>query len=536
MTTQQSTSWTLQTTTAENAHWTVAGAPGSHSRLAGLHAVMGLRDRVEARRLESLTRLDADSQSALGQFFTPDAAAQLIASMLRLPREGNLRVLDPGAGTGSLSAALIARIIEEQPGLEVDLLAVEIDAEVAATLEETLVDCADVARQAGTLVRTRVVVGDYFDVGPQLGDGFDIVIMNPPYGKIGLKSEKRRLMFARGVDTPNLYAAFMSSGVSNLADGGQIVAITPRSFANGSYFEQFRIHLLDRIALDRIHTFDSRSTVFSDNGVLQENIVVAGTKHGDRQHVLLSASKGHEDALTSRRVSYDEVVHPDDEHRFVRVPSSLDDSETVQRMLALPETLGMLGLTASTGRVVDFRSRDQLRAPSTPGGTFPMVYPVNIRGGAVDHPLDCGKPQFFSVIEDRDAKLLVPGGHYVLVKRFSAKEERRRIVAATWSPSANSPEPLAIDNKLNYVHRAGAGLDPDLAAGLALWLNSTFVDLYFRTFSGHTQVNATDLRMMRFPPLDVLRQIGRDAGIGVPTQREIDRSVEMVIQSTGVSS
>ena len=81
------------------------------------------------------------------------------------------------------------------------------------------------------------------------------------------------------------------------------------------------------------------------------------------------------------------------------------------------------------------------------------------------------------------------------MKRFSAKEEKRRIVSALWSDD-RAP---AFDNKLNYIHRQGRGLEADVAAGLIVWLNSTPVDAYFRVFSGHTQVNAGDLRRMRFP-------------------------------------
>ena len=109
----------------------------------------------------------------------------------------------------------------------------------------------------------------------------------------------------------------------------------------------------------------------------------------------------------------------------------------------------------------------------------------------------------------RSSGLLVPAGAYVLIKRFSAKEERRRIVAALWLDD----RPAAFDNKLNYIHRVGHGLEKDVAAGLVTWLNSGRVDAYFRVFSGHTQVNAGDLRRMRFPDPERLRLLG---GSGPP--------------------
>ena len=44
-----------------------------------------------------------------------------------------------------------------------------------------------------------------------------------------------------------------------------------------------------------------------------------------------------------------------------------------------------------------------------------------------------------------------------------------------------------------------------------MWLNSKHVDDYFRVFSGHTQVNAGDLRRMKFPTLSQLRMLGESA-------------------------
>ncbi len=134
-----------------------------------------------------------------------------------------------------------------------------------------------------------------------------------------------------------------------------------------------------------------------------------------------------------------------------------------------------------------------------------MVYSANITRGRVVHPRgSVSKPQWFRA-DSAASRLLVPAGTYVLVKRFAAKEERRRLVAAVWSGEG---EP-AFDNKLNYIHQQGRGLEPEVASGLATWLGSKQVDDYFRVLSGHTQVNAGDLRRMRFPSLEQLRLMGR---------------------------
>lgn len=122
---------------------------------------------------------------------------------------------------------------------------------------------------------------------------------------------------------------------------------------------------------------------------------------------------------------------------------------------------------------------------------------------------------------------MLPQGWYCVVKRFSSKEERRRIVASAWSP-LDVRGPVAFENHLNVFHQQGAGLDEATARGLTLWLNSSLVDRFFRTFSGHTQVNATDLRSMRFPAPGALRRLGQHAG-SLASQAEVDQLVSAAL-------
>ncbi len=496
--------------------------------------------RTESRRQKALDHLDGRVRVDFGQYFTPYRAAALIAEMARLPQRGHIRVLDPGAGVGSLSAALINRVLDQRADLSVDLTAVEIDHAVVPYLEETLADCTDIATKRGIELTSHVIVGDYVEMStslwmkePGLADPFDLVVMNPPYQKLGASSSHRRALSAHGVDCPNLYAAFLALGVNALRPGGQVVAITPRSFANGAYFADFRRFLLGRVAFDRLHVFESRSTVFSDSGVLQENVILAATRDAKPASVVLSASFSDHDRPVERIVPYDQVVHPGDEDQYIRVLVDDDDTRVGGLVGGLPSTIGSLGLEVSTGKVVDFRLKPYLR-DEPENGCVPLIYPANLRGGVIEWPRAIRKPQGFAAIDEVSLKQLMPAGCYVVVKRFSSKEERRRVVAAVWDPERNGTPPIAFENHLNVIHRVGEGLDRDLAVGLSLWLNSGLVDRYFRTFSGHTQVNAGDLRSMRFPPETSLRSLGAGQPVDLPEQQKIDSLVEEIVDGIKV--
>ena len=493
--------------------------------------VNDLLSDVANLRASTLRSLDGPRQARLGQFFTPTEAATLMAAMPRLPDGGRpIRLLDPGAGSGVLLAALLARVVEEVPGASVHAVAVEVDSNLIPVLQETTTLCVQWAQLHGATVEVDIRCEDLIYSSTGLGSAdpepFDVVIMNPPYAKLALEAGHRRALAALGVDCPNLYAAFLALGVLSLRPGGQLVAITPRSFANGPYFERFRRFFLDAVALDVLHTFESRSTIFSDTGVLQENIVLSGTKHGERGKVRVTNSKGHLDGSVEYLVDHDDLVHPEDPHQFLRVPAR--DGDALESLLARPCTLADLGLSVSTGRVVDFRARENLR--DQPGeGSLPLVYPGNLRGGRVEWPRPIRKPQAFALLETVDRKALVPPGCYVLVKRFSAKEERRRIVAAVWDPAVNGATEVAFENHLNVFHRGGQGLDPQEARGLCLWLNGTVVDQHFRTFSGHTQVNATDIRTLPFPTSAALRKLAETPTDALPEQADLDAMIRDVL-------
>lgn len=500
-----------------------------------------LVDHVEALRLGGLN-LSGDRRSEFGQFLTPNAVATFMASMLRLDREV-IRVLDPGAGVGALLAAVVSLLAEsDQPPRRLTLTAYEVDPGLIEHLNVTLKLCAEICDDRGVDFDCQVIEGDFIqsavgDLERQCldpdGQPFTSAILNPPYRKLGSRSATRRVLRLIGVDASNLYSAFFAATLHVLAPGGDFVAITPRSFCNGPYFRDFRRYLLSAAQLRRLHLFESRNDAFKDDDVLQENLIVAGElTRGGPEQVILSSSIRPGAPVSERLVSVDRVVHPEDPDCFIRFLQDEEADHLATLMACLPMTLSELGLTVSTGRVVDFRNKESLRAQ--PGRhTSPLIFPAHFQRGFIEWPkAEMRKPNAIATT-DRDGKLLVPDGDYVLVRRFSAKEEPRRVVAAVFEHARTGCSKVGFENHLNYFHQQGAGLDRALARGLALFLNSTFVDQYFRQFSGHTQVNATDLRSIRYPTRNELRAAGELVRRpSFPNQACVDEIVERLFPET----
>ena len=490
----------------------------------------GLILDVEQRRREIAEGLDPGCRSELGQFFTPSDLAAFMASLFEAT-DRPARLLDPGTGVGSLAAAVAARW-QNYDGGPLDITAVESDPRLCEPLARTM---EDLGRLPG--VSGGVVGGDFIEWGTDRLSGFgavgaskfDLVIMNPPYRKIHSASMPRRRLAAAGIEVPNLYAGFVALAAGLLENGGQLVAITPRSFTNGPYFRKFRRLLLDRIGFRRIHVFESRDVAFADSEVLQENVVVHGVR-GDRpKEVIVSSSRSASGPVKRRTVPYGEVVLPDDPEAFIHFVLDETSARHAQRVRSLPCRLEDLDLDVSTGPVVDFRVKDHLRQEFSPD-TVPLVYPAHLRKGRVAWPqVDGRKPNALACSEETDA-LLMPAGAYVLLRRFSAKEERRRVTATVVLGDDLPGDVYAFENHLNVIHRHGHGLPGRLARGVAAFLNTTTVDQFLRQFNGHTQVNATDLRSLRYPNESELEALGEVVAPGID-QEQLDDLADRLIST-----
>ncbi|TVP98223.1 MAG: SAM-dependent methyltransferase [Planctomycetaceae bacterium] len=462
----------------------------------------------------------AEHQSQLGQFLSPLPIAEFMASLFPTI-EGNVRLLDPGAGIGSLTAAFVEEACgRKRKPVSIDVSAYEVDPRMESGLNRTLSDCAKRCQGVGVRFTGTIIIGDFIETMAtkatlQLFEepmpAFTHVIMNPPYRKIRSNSISRKLLSHSGIETSNLYTAFMALAVDAMKIGGHFVSITPRSFCNGPYFKSFRKAFLNAMHLDRLHLFESRRDAFSDDNVLQENIIVSATRSDERSRdrvAISSSAKPCETPSSNRIVPYDAVVSPSDPDQFIHLAMDDNADAIAARIARMPASLPDIGIAVSTGRVVDFRVRKHLRAQKGPD-SVPLIYPCNLCAGGINWPKEKTKKSQAIIDCEETAKQMVDAGIYVLVKRFSTKEEARRVVAAVFDSDSVGCERVGFENHLNFFHTGGSSLGRNIAFGLGAYLNTSTVDGFFRQFNGHTQVNASDLRKLKYPTRDQLISIGK---------------------------
>lgn len=449
-----------------------------------------------------------ERKSRLGQFFTSPAIARFMASMFPAQSAGECRLLDAGAGVGSLTRAFLERWTSgELPFDHLTATAYEFDESLLSDLQANIKSAVNNDRMVA-----EVLSGDFVELAVNNlcwggTSRFTHAILNPPYKKISSDSLHRKLLREAGIETVNLYSAFVALALALLEQNGVLVAIIPRSFCNGPYYLPFRKYILENSAVRHIHLFGSRTHAFKDDGVLQENVILMLEKGAEQSSVTLTYSTDSTfNDLQTRTCPFAEIVSPNNPHTFFRIPVTLNEGD---RADACGTTLSDLGITVSTGPVVDFRMREYIHNNEGEDVT-PLVYPRHFRNYNVCWPKpDSRKPDGIEV-NATTSKSFYTTGYYVAVRRFSSKEEKQRIVASVVSPEVfPGKEFIAFENHLNVFHSNKHGLDKHLAWGLCAYLNSKTVDTHFRVFSGHTQVNSTDLRSMKYPSREKLIALGQ---------------------------
>ncbi len=487
-----------------------------------MRQAQGITEYFERRTLEYMAGADRDGRKRRGQFFTGRETARFMAELFTPGKlRGRLEVLDPGAGTGMLSAALLERL----PGLaaveSVSLVCWENDPAVLPLLRGNL---RWLERRAEGRMRWRLLEENYLVSQREEYAGlrgtrgrFDLAIVNPPWKKTGRNAPEALAMPDVCHGAPNLSFLFAAMSSFNLKPEGELVCIMPRSWTSGRYFARFRRKFLAENRLERLHLFESRDKVFEREKVLQETVILKAvrTEKGGGS-VIVSRSRGGRDSRNGTEFSVPAGIAVHGEERQVFPVSCAEDLKVIRRVRAMKATLPELGVRMTTGVTVGFRNRDALRG-GREAGAVPLLLPRHVREGTVRFPLGIEGEY---LVTDRPA-LLQKNEDCLLVRRFTAGEEKRRLQCALWF-SARFPEcsRISTDNKLNVV-RGEEKLPESLLSGLYVIFNSGLYDAYYRLLNGSTQVNASECNQLPVPEREVVEAMGRELMAGESRSTEV---------------
>lgn len=452
----------------------------------------------------------------IGQFFTSPTVARYMGSLMTYSNE-HIDILDAGAGSGILTASLCEEILKNKQIKSVDVDLYENNDAILPILISNMNTLKEVLKVEGISFSYRIMNENFIcsnshywkENNGTISGLYDVIISNPPYKKIG-KNDLEAVSMPEVVHgQPNIYFLFMAMSAKLLKENGQMIFITPRSFSNGAYFQKFRKWFFNNVKLTHLHLFVSRADVFEGDSILQETIILKAVKTTKRIHTVSISQCENMDDFENQKtfvVPYKTIVNSDDDNCFMLMPTNQKDIDTISFVNRWKNNLVSLGYKLKTGPVVDFRATEFLRGEEEKD-TAPLFWAHNFQNNRINFPvLVDKKPQY---IVKSEVRLLIKNQNYIFLKRFTSKEEKRRLQSVLYfKEDFESFDYIGVENHLNYITKINGTMSKQELYGLFVLLNSSVFDRYFRILNGSTQVNANEMNSIPFPNIEEILKLG----------------------------
>ena len=475
---------------------------------------------LAVRNTAKLVRAKSGSDNVrLGRLFSKKETARLMSEMVELNTERTAyTVLDPGAGTGILAAAMVERICKECPSCKrIFLTCYENDPMFFPMLEDNLERIRKKARHDYD-VRLFVTVypenyitesRNHYTVtldGP-VEDKFDIIICNPPTELIEKGSDEANR--AGGVSMLKISSALLFAKIAagHLEDGGRLAIVLPTTVASASALSAFRREMVERVSVERIHLFIGKQKNQKRAVPLKKLFIISYIKGEKPGALTVSTSVDWgkpENTVTLQPLPYDFVVDAKD--GTLTLPKSVEDTRIVRYISAFPETISSLGLKVSTGLCIDSRCEGLLFTEPIKG-CVPLIRPAALRAGQVRFPMPI-KHQYLAPV---NPTLIQKNKNMLLIKRVPAASDDRFVNSSIYMAS-QLPQYryISTHNKVNFIDtkQENEEMSARMVFGLYALLNSTIYDRYISIVSKSKQINAKELRELPLPPRNLIENMG----------------------------
>ncbi len=474
-------------------------------------------DAIKASYLIGVTytvMLPDEIRSRLGVYYTPPGLTRRLLDMATLAGVdwASCRVLDPACGGGAFLAPVVAKIAEENRGWSASRVVKAIAERVrgfeidpfSAWASQVFLEAAamKLCREAGERLPAVVEICNSL-LRPTVDATYDLVIGNPPYGRVTLNAEVRQRFQRSLYGHANLYGLFTDLAVQLTRRGGIIAYVTPTSFLAGEYFKALRTVLANEAAPVNIDFVSVRKGVFED--ALQETLLATY-----KPSTTAAAATVH----FISPIDYDNVeVKPAGTFELPApvgnpwlIPRTLDQQQIIARLRTMKHRLSDYGYEVSTGPLVWNRHKKQLSARSDKGA-LPLIWAecVTTNGLFVFRADKKNHAPFFRPRDGDD--WLISRKPCVLMQRTTAKEQSRRLIAAELPKKFVSQHgAVVIENHLNMI-RPIDGVPVIPPKVLSAFFNTEVVDRAFRCLSGSVAVSAYELEALPLPPPEALASL-----------------------------
>lgn len=461
--------------------------------------------------------LPEEMRSEFGAYYTPPA---LVERLLDMVTEAGFdwekgRILDPACGGGAFLAPAALRMLKTFNATDPAFILRNITTRLhgfeldpfAAWLSMVLLEVAmfDICQQANKRLPDLVEKGDALSIPLDSQKSYDLVIGNPPYGKITLPEPLRHIYKRSLYGHANLYGLFTDLAVRWAKPGGVIGYVTPTSFLGGQYFKALRGLLKKEAPPVAMDFVTKRQGVFED--VLQETMLTVYRRAGGGKwpvtiHFL--EPNGNEQPVLVQEVGKFKLPAKGEEPWFL--PRDPEHAALLKKLISMPHRLADYGFTVNTGQLVWNRHKGQLKTDKGKE-SYPLIWAESVtsEGRFSFSAVRRNHKPYFHLHAGQDH--LVTGESCVLVQRTTAKEQKRRLIAALLPETfVKSHGGVVVENHLNMI-KPIPGKALVTPATVAALLNAKALDLTFRCISGSVAVSAYELNTLPLPSPEQIKAI-----------------------------
>lgn len=459
--------------------------------------------------------LPSETRAANGVYYTPP---NLTARLIDLAENAginwqNATVLDPACGGGAFLAPVALRMIstiEETDSesviqhVEEHLRGFEIDP-FSAWLSQVFLEVALSKHSIRTGRRPKVMVEVRDTLQTTSHEHkFDLIIGNPPYGKIKLSKALREAYSDSLFGHANLYGLFVQLALSMVKPAGVIAFLTPTSFLGGEYFKKLRSLIAAKATPLQFDFICFRKGIFED--VLQETMLATYKANKSvlpfvKVNEIIPSSDKKYEVKTIGKFSL-----PVDASKPWIIARNKENLRLVKNMNLLPHTLMEWGYQVKTGPLVWNRHKAQL-TNCKGRNNYPLIWAESIhsdyrfewRAEKRNHSL------FFSFMQGDEWLLTTES--CIILQRTTAKEQNRRLIPAIIPGTViKKYGAIIIENHLNIIKPCTDKPAVSMEV-LFCFLKSRVADYTFRCISGSVAVSAYELESMPLPRADSLKEI-----------------------------
>ncbi|WP_323950218.1 HsdM family class I SAM-dependent methyltransferase [Aeromonas caviae] len=456
--------------------------------------------------------LPSSLRSEMGAFYTPPPLVNRLLDQIEAAGFDYSigSAIDPACGGGAFLAPLAMRMIRHEEGTSPELIlrqlskrlkGIELDP-FAAWMSTVLLESAvlPICIAAKSRMADVIIVGDALQLN-NIGL-YDLVVGNPPYGRVKLDDQMRRKYSRSLYGHANLYGLFTDLALQLVNTSGILAYLTPTSFLGGQYYKALRKLLTDEMTPVSFDFIADRDGVFDD--VLQETMLTTYIKSSSSRSAQVSVVIPQ--GLNEARVDHITSVRVNGQGDPWLLPRDPQNAIFLNNIINMPTRISALGYTVATGQLVWNRHKEQLTSVIE-NDSLPLIWAESVTINGFQFSANKRNHVPYINVKNNQAHL-VTRNSVVLLQRTTSKEQNRRLLAAELPQKfIDEHGGAVIENHLNLVY-SPSGIRPKVSLStICLLLNTETVDRAFRCISGSVAVSAYEINALPLPSIEQLVEL-----------------------------